>query len=138
MVNLTRDQLKRIFKKERRLRLPKNLEEINFSELNYFGWIDLTDYVMYTVAEYNGKVEGIKWDITRPDSTVGIRLEMCEICKQHRKTGEVVLISAKTRRKDKGVNYMSRGHYVCYDSTQCNQGMKNREGLEHLFSLILN
>ncbi|MBD3329701.1 hypothetical protein GF357_04375 [Candidatus Dojkabacteria bacterium] len=132
----SREDLKRIFKKVKKLRIPNGYEEVEFDGLKYYSWIDQTDNVLYTLAEIEGAVTGIRWDITKPGN-VGVRLEMCEICRKHKKTGEVALLSAKTKKRPKGINYRTRGHYACIDYISCNEAMEDSSGIRKLFDLII-
>lgn len=132
----SRDELKKLFKKVKKFRISPDYEEADFSYIKYYSWIDQTDNVMYTLFNYDGEMKGIRWDIVKPGN-VGIRLEMCEICQKHKKTGEVGLITAETKKKPKGIYYRTRGHYACLDYRKCNQDMKDTLGVRKLYDMIL-
>lgn len=136
MKKITRNQLKKIFKKVKHFRLPEDLEEREFDKLKFLGWVDQTDDVAYTVFEYKGKLEGIRWEITkltyRPVSPA-----FCEICKKHRRRDEIMLITSKPRKLDKGTDFQTKGNYVCFDLLRCSLEAKDTKGLEILYKQII-
>ena len=136
MEKLTRQQLKTIFKKVKRFRLPKELDDIDFSKLKFFGWTDQTDNVAYTVLDYKGRLEGIRWEITRL-THVPLSPAFCEVCRKHRSRSEIMLVSAPTKKLPKGVSYQTRGNYICYNLFRCAEEAKEITALENLYQGIL-
>jgi hypothetical protein len=136
MKPLTKQQLKTIFKKVKHFRPPKDLDEINFDQLTYLGWIDTTDMVAYTVYNYKGKPEGIRWQITQLTHKP-LHLAFCEICRQQRPRGHILFVSSKTRKLSKGINYRTRGNYICSNFDKCNHSIKDHQGIEKLFRMII-
>ncbi|KKP25053.1 MAG: hypothetical protein UR14_C0010G0012 [candidate division TM6 bacterium GW2011_GWE2_31_21] len=132
----SRDKIKRIFRKRKHLKIPKEFDSIDFSNLNYYSWYDPNDHGIYMLFEYNNVLDGIAWDTTF-FSQGDTRLGRCEICKKVVELRDIVLITAKTRFKRKGVIYIARGNYVCVHYKECNKEMKNGEGLEKLIQSIL-
>lgn len=135
---LTREQLKKLFKKVKKLRLPDNLEEVDFAPLNYYSWMDETDSVLYMVYNYKGVLTGIPWKANRLSLSNSATGGLCDICQKHRKLNQIVLGSAKTKNRPKGVDYRTRGKYMCIDYAECNNGMKNCDELDYLFSMIFD
>ena len=133
----TREQLKVIFKKAKHLRLPANLEEIDFSPLKYFGWLDETDRVYYMLYESSSELIGIRWEVLKLSNTT-MKLGMCDICLKHRPLSSIQFVSTKTRKLPKGVYYRTRGRYICSDCFECNKDMKDNKGIEDLVKSITN
>jgi FBP C-terminal treble-clef zinc-finger len=136
MKEVTRDQLKKLFKKVKHFRMPPNLEEINFNSLHYFGWYDESDDVAYLITELNNQLEGIRGEITRMPTRVSM-MHQCSICQKGREFDEVMLFTAHTKRLPKGVYYQVRGTYICNDYKTCNSDMKNSLQIEKFFNQIL-
>lgn len=62
----------------------------------------------------------------------------CEICKKQRARNEIALISAKTVKRRKGVDYRTRGTYICTDCITCNADLLDARNMEKLFYDILD
>lgn len=136
MIKITRENLKEIFKKVKKLRLPKDLESKDFDNLKYLGWIDGSDRVCYLVYEYKGKLEGLRLEFLR-SSFKPLQRGFCEFCHRHRKKDEILFVSAKTKKLPKGVYYRVRGTYICSDFEQCNKDLKDDELVRKFFYQIL-
>lgn len=136
MKTITRDQIKKIFKKIKHLRLDSDYDDVDFEKLKFYSWIDTSGNSKYFIYEFKGKIEGICFDITKM-TKAPLQLGFCEICKQHRPRSGIVLISSKTRKRPKNIDYRVRGNYVCIDSTQCNLDMQDNEGIDRLFGRII-
>lgn len=133
---INRTQLKKIFQKVKHLKLPPDLEEANFDELKYFGWIDRTNEVAYLLYELDGSLQGLRWKINKLNANA-MKMGFCDICKKHHKMDELVFIYARTKHLPKGIDYRSRGRYICTDSLRCNKDMKDEDGIRDLFLMIL-
>lgn len=136
MKKLSREEIKKIFKKVKHLRLASDFNDVNFDEIKYYSWIDETNKRFLMLREYKGDMMGIVWKIYRAKEAA-MKLGRCEICLKHRKNHEVIFVYTKTKHLPKGIEYRSRGNFVCSDYRKCNQDMKNEDGIEKLFDLIL-
>jgi hypothetical protein len=136
MRNITREEIKRIFKKVKHLRLPQKLEEINFSDLKYLGWVDESDDIAYLVSEYKGEISGLRCEITKTSNQRKIK-GLCSICNQQKELNEIMLITTKMKRVPKGVDYRVGGVYICTDFKDCNLHLKSSDEIEKFFYTIL-
>lgn len=135
MKKISRDELKALFKKVKHFRLPENIDKVIFDNLFYFSWIDETDKVLYTVAEINGEIKGIKWELMRFGAS-GVKLGLCDICHAHKPLGEILLVTAKTKHLPKGIDYRTRGFYICSDYIECNAEIDSMCKIKELFNKI--
>lgn len=135
MKQVTRNELKTLFKKVKHLRLPDDLESVNFEPLKYFSWVDGTNNDFFIVYHRKGALDGIRFEMTKIQNA-GVKLGFCSVCKKQRKLGEIMLVTAKTRFRPDGIDYRVRGNYVCTESELCNKDMQNEEGIEQLFASI--
>jgi hypothetical protein len=129
MKRVTRDELKKLFKKVKHLRLPPNLEAIEFENQHYLGWQDESDDVYYVVTEVNGELTGVRGEVNKMPIRKSM-MHQCSICHQGREFEEVMLFTVQTKRPPKGIEYQVKGVYICVDSEQCNKDMKNGEQIE--------
>jgi len=136
MDKIQRDQIKKLFHKVKKLRLPQDLENIDFSGLVYYSWLDQTDKVCYIIYNYKNQLQGLCLKYIRMPSGA-MKLGFCEFCKKHRKRNEMIHVYTKTKNIPKKVNYRSRGTYICADFNQCNLDLKNQEGIDNYFYQIL-
>ena len=136
MNTVTRDELKKLFKKVKHLRLPPDLEAVQFDKIHYFCWYDNSDDVAYLITEINGKLEGLRGEVTRMPVRASM-MNQCSICHQGREFQDVMLFCAKRKRLPKGVYYHVTGTYICCDYQVCNQDMKNSEQIDRFFGQIL-
>jgi hypothetical protein len=136
MVDITRAQLKVLFKKVKHLRLPENLETVSFEALHYYGWFDASDDVYYLLTEVDNQIIGLKGEINRMPTRLATK-HMCSICLREREFSEVMLFTAKNKRLPKGVDYRVTGVYICKDYVMCNAEMKDATQIQKFFRLIL-
>ena len=136
MKTVTRDELKKLFKKVKHLRLPSNLERINFEGLKYLGWIDESDDIAYLVTDYKSETTGLRCEITKTSNQRKIK-GLCSICNQQKELEEIMLVTTKMKRVPKGVDYRVGGVYICTDFMDCNNALKTSEEIERFFERIL-
>lgn len=136
METLTRDFLKTLFKKVKKLRLPENLETIDFSNLKYYSWEDRTDNVIYLVYNFKDSLRGIKCECLNLSNRP--ILGICSFCEKPVKNGDLSLITAKPNKLPKNIEYQTFGLYVCSDYLKCNEGMKSISKLNEYFAAIHN
>lgn len=135
MKQVSRDEVKKIFKKRKKLRIPPEFDNIDFENLYYYSWYDAVDRCIYMLFDYEDKVDGIVWE-TEFFSQGDIRKGQCEICQKTTELREMVLVTSKTKFRRKGVTYVVRGNYICSNHKSCNEKMNNKEGLYKLVKLI--
>lgn len=114
---ITASTLKNLFKKEKKLKLPK-LEEIDFQQICYFAWDDLGTHRRYIVIEQNEQLQAIKGTFTN-NTIKGI----CTICNRHTDVG---LFTTTTKGKVVGT-FTNHSKYICADSQKCNQHVTDIE-----------
>jgi hypothetical protein len=136
MKALSREQLKVIYKKVKHLRIPPWLEKVDFEKFTYISWIDQSDKRMFLLYEYKDSLAGLRLDCIRPPQTA-LRLGFCEFCKKHRKSGEVCFVATQTKRRPKGVEYQTRGTWICQDYNTCNAALKTTIEINDFFFRIL-
>jgi hypothetical protein len=124
MQTATRENLRKIFKKVKKLHLPKELESVPFSDVYYYSWPDESSQSLFLIYDYEGNQVGIKLSYLRTDSGP-LRLGFCEFCLKHRGQNEVIFVAAETKKRPKHVNYQVRGTWICSDYAQCNKDLKN-------------
>lgn len=131
----SRDQLKVIYKKVKHLRLPSELETIDYSQLFYYQWIDKSDDVCFVITEKDGEIIGLRGEINR--MPIRGMMHSCSICKKQREFHEIMLLTAKTKKLPKGVEYRVIGTYMCIDYVECNKDMKDGEQIVKFFEQVL-
>lgn len=133
---ISRDQLKELFSDVKHFRIAEDFEEVDFSQLYYYSFFDQSDFIFYTVYEFENELVGIRWNCSRP-SAKPLALGICDICKKHRKREEVVSVYTKTKFLPPGVNYRSRGFQICFDYKICNEELEDVERLNFVYLAIL-
>ncbi len=136
MQPLNREQLKKLFKKVKHLHLPKDLEGVNFDTLTYYSWLDQSEHTLFVVYTFKEVLSGLRLDVVRPPVDA-LRLGFCEFCHKHRRLADVLFVSAETKHRPKGVEYQSRGTWMCADYTKCNQSLSSDARIAEFFSRIL-
>ena len=136
MKQVTREQIRTLFKKVKHLRLPAQLEEVAFSDLTYFSWLDQSEMCLFVLFEYKNSLSGLRLEVVQPP--VGaLRLGFCEFCHKHRKQSDVFFVSCETKKRPKGIEYRSRGTWMCSKYEHCNKNMKNADRISEFFFRIL-
>lgn len=118
----TAEDLKKLFKKEKRLRIPP-LQSYDWKEVTYLSWKDGGTHRQYFVIEQEGKWKTLQ-GVTKVDTLKGV----CRICRQHTL---VNLFTATVRGKTEDT-FMSYSHYICEDPAVCNSNLDNAEQI-HTF-----
>lgn len=123
---ITASTLKSLFKKEKKLKLPK-LEEMDFQEICYLAWDDPGTHRKYVVMEQDEQLKAIKG--TFSNNTVrGI----CAICNRHSDVGQFT-----TSVKGQVVGtFTSYSNYICADSQTCNRHVTDIEKTKAFFNRI--
>ena len=130
MENITKDQLVKIFKKEKKLKIP-NLD-IKDKKLVYLGWIDEATKKLLITYNLNGKLLGMSCRLTesKPNSS-----NICTLCNHIGNSAEVGFVSPICKPKNQD-DYKSLGFYICLNSYECNERITSTEKLETLIKIV--
>jgi Elongation factor G-binding protein, N-terminal/FBP C-terminal treble-clef zinc-finger len=118
--------VKKLFPKVKKLKSP-GWDEIDLRHISYLGWNDYGQERKYIVAEYEGKLKGFKGTF-KNSSKKGI----CTICNTFSSIG-FYMSESKTSAKG---TFVKKGNYICQDSTECNQKLKDKEKLDDFIHRI--
>lgn len=130
MSNVTKNELVKVFKKEKKLKLP-NLD-IEDLKLVYLGWIDEATNKLLIVYNVDGKLLGMACRLTL-NSPKGANV--CTLCNHIGSENEVAFVSpiCKPRSED---DYKSLGFHICLNSAECNERITSTENLENLLKTV--
>lgn len=133
MPKVTSNQLKKLFRREKKLRLPKLSSD---NKNVYFGWVDETARRLYIAYFLQDKLVGMACRISSSNSS---NTRSCTLCNHVGKVHEVAFVSpiCKNKQGQKGA-YRSIGFNICLDSQGCNQRITNTEKLEKLLKNVNN
>jgi hypothetical protein len=123
-------QIKRIFKKEKKLTIP-DPANYDLRTMSYFGWRDIGTHSVYLVYPYMGELTGIRARYTEGNTS---KLNVCCLCNSAFKGTDVGLVVANT----KAATYQSVGNYMCLDSSACNQRITSVHAIEEFFQRALS
>ncbi len=134
MPNITNAQISRLFKKEKKLKLP-NLNAQDSKNV-YLGWIDKSTRKLFVTYNMNDKLIGMACRITNHVSNNSHR---CVLCNRIGGENEVAFVSpiCKTSNTAEGA-YRSIGFDMCLDSEKCNERIASIEMLEKLLKDVNN
>ncbi|MFJ8264107.1 FusB/FusC family EF-G-binding protein [Rummeliibacillus sp. NPDC094406] len=123
---VTVSNLKSLFKKEKKLKLP-NLESIDFQHICYLTWDDVSTHRKYVVLEQREKLKAIKGNI---DTKVikGI----CAVCNRH---SDVSLFTTKVKGQVTDT-FTKYSNYICTDSKNCNENISDLQRLNDFFERV--
>lgn len=134
MPNITNAQVSKLFKKEKKLKLP-NLNTQDSKNV-YLGWIDESTKKLFVAYNMNGKLIGMTCRFTNSSSN---NTHLCTLCNHVGRENEVVFVSAicKTANSGEGA-YKSIGFDICLDSEKCNERIVSIEKLEKILKDVNN
>ncbi|WP_299741210.1 FusB/FusC family EF-G-binding protein [uncultured Rossellomorea sp.] len=118
--------LKKLFPKVKKLKTP-DWANIDFRDLSYLGWNDYGQERKYIVAEYEGKLKGFKGTF-KSSSKKGI----CTICNSF---GSIGFYMSESKTSSQGT-FVKKGNYICQDSDECNEKLKDKEKLDDFIQRI--
>ena len=132
MPKITNAQISRLFKKEKKLKLP-NLT-VQDSKNVYLGWIDNSIRKLFVAYNIDGKLIGMACRISSSGSNNAHR---CLLCNHSASDNEVNFVSpiCKTTGQD---SYRSIGFDLCLDSKKCNERVVTTEKLEKILKDVNN
>lgn len=123
---VTASTLKNLFKKEKKLKLPK-LEDMDFQHICYLAWDDPGTHRKYIVIEQGEQLKAIKG--TFSNNTIrGI----CALCNRH---SDVGLLTTTVKGNIVGT-FTNHSNYICADSQSCNQHVTDIEKTQAFFERI--
>lgn len=123
---VTESNLSNLFKKEKRLKLPK-LHHIDFYRTVYLTWDDLGNHRKYIVLEQEGKLKGFKGTFD-----TNILKGVCNICRHH---SDVSLFTTSVKGKTPGT-FTKYSNYICTDSQRCNQNITSSQSVLNFLNHI--
>lgn len=134
MPNITDSQISKLFKKEKKLKLP-NLNEQNSKNV-YLGWFDDSTKKLFVAYNMDDKLIGMACRVTNHGSN---NTHMCTLCNRIGGENEVAFVSpiCKTPNAAKGA-YRSIGFDLCLDSEKCNDRIVSLEKLEKILKDVNN
>lgn len=134
MPNITKEQISRLFKKEKKLKLP-NLNAQDSKNV-YLGWIDESIRKLFVVYNMNGKLIGMACRIRNYGSN---HTHMCALCNHVGGENEVAVVSSICKIANSGEGaYRSIGFELCLDSEKCNERIVAIEKLEKILKNVNN
>ncbi|EKQ54484.1 MULTISPECIES: elongation factor G-binding protein [unclassified Clostridium] len=134
MPNITNAQLNKLFKKEKKLKLPSS--DAQDSKNVYLGWIDESIRKLFIAYNMNGSLIGMSCRITNHKSS---NTHICALCNRIGREDEVAFVSpiCKTDNTGEGA-YKSIGFDICLDSEKCNNRIVSIEKLERILKEVNN
>lgn len=119
---ITEQQLKKIFPKHKKLKLPEISDE-DYNHLTYLSWNDKNYNKKFVIYELEGKMVGIECKYS-PTS----KKNVCSICNS---VSKVVYFSTVTKNKKSNNSdyYRSIGNLICADSNECNHNITEADYL---------
>ncbi|MFI8688268.1 FusB/FusC family EF-G-binding protein [Rossellomorea sp. NPDC077527] len=118
--------VKKLFPKVKKLKTP-DWNQVDVKSVSYLGWNDHAQERKYIVAESNGKLKGFKGTF-KNSSKKGI----CTICHSF---GSIGFYMSESKKSAHGT-YVKKGNYICQDSDECNEKLKDKEKLEDFIERI--
>lgn len=134
MPNITNAQINRLFKKEKKFKLPPI--KARDSKNVYLGWIDESIRKLFVAYNMNGKLIGMACRITNNSSK---NTRICALCNHVSEKNDVAFVSpiCKTDNTGQGA-YRSIGFDLCLDSQKCNERIESIEKLEKILMDVNN
>jgi len=123
---VTASTLKSLFKKEKKLKLPK-LEDMDFQQICYLAWDDHGTHRKYVVIEQDEQLKAIKGIFSH-----NIIKGICAICNRH---SDVGLFTTSVKGQVVGT-FTNHSNYICADSQKCNQHVTDIEKTQAFFERI--
>lgn len=134
MPNITNAQISKLFKKEKKLKLPS--PDAQDSNNVYLGWVNESTGKLFVAYNMNGKLIGMTCKLENYSSN---NTHMCALCNHIDLENEVAFVSAicKTPNTGEGA-YKSTGFHICLDSKKCNERIVSIEKLEKILKDVNN
>ncbi|SFC40771.1 FusB/FusC family EF-G-binding protein [Clostridium uliginosum] len=134
MPNITNAQISKLFKKEKKLKLPS--PDAQDSNNVYLGWINESTGKLFVAYNMNGKFIGMTCKLENYSSN---NTHMCALCNHISLENEVAFVSAICKTPNTGeYAYKSTGFHICLDSKKCNERIVSIEKLEKILKDVNN
>lgn len=134
MPSITNAQINRLFKKEKKLKLPSLTAQD--SKNVYLGWIDESIRKLFVAYNMNGKLIGMACRITTSASN---NSHLCVLCNHVGRENEVAFVSPMCKTSNAGEGaYKSIGFDICLDSKKCNERIAAIDNLEKFLKDVNN
>ncbi|MEG1483567.1 FusB/FusC family EF-G-binding protein [Clostridium sp.] len=134
MPKVTNVQISKIFKKEKKLKLP-DIESQEAKNV-YLGWIDPSIRKLVIVYNMNGKLLGMACRI--PNSNYN-NTNVCALCNHIGPSNEIAFVSPVCKKNSANKDYYrSIGFHMCLDSAKCNERIVSLENLENILKDVNN
>lgn len=134
MPNITNTQLSKLFKKEKKLKLPS--PDAQDAKNVYLGWVDESTRKLFIAYNMNNKLIGMTCKIPNSSSN---NTHICALCNRIGKENEVAFVSAVCKTDNSGEGaYKSTGFDICLDSKKCNDRIVSTEKLERILKDVNN
>lgn len=123
---ITEQSIKKLFPKAKKLKIPA-IEEMDFKELSYLGWLDKGSNKKFLIVEHNDKLVGISGEFKNSN-----KKGICAICNRFEEIG-MFTSAVKGATQDA---FIKRGNYICQDSKKCNDNLITLDKLNEFVDLI--
>ncbi|MGL5577065.1 MAG: FusB/FusC family EF-G-binding protein [Sarcina sp.] len=134
MENITSAQINKVFKKEKKLKLPDLSNQD--SKLVYLGWIDPAIRKLLIIYNLDGKLFGMSCRLSTPTTS---NANVCTLCNHVGDQNEVAFVSPICKTSSKNLDaYKSLGFHICLDSSECNKRITSTDKLEDLIKKVNN
>lgn len=130
MPQITNAEIKKLFKKEKKLRLP-SLEQDTKNV--YLGWVDESIRKLFVVYNMNDQLLGMACRITQSYSN---NTHICTLCNHVGTCNDVAFVSPICKTGES--TYRSIGFSICLDSEKCNDRIVSVDKLENLLKNVNN
>lgn len=127
---ITNAEIKKLFKKEKKLRLP-SLEQDTKNV--YLGWVDESIRKLFVVYKMNDQLLGMACRITQSYSN---NTHICTLCNHVGTSNDVAFVSPICKTGEN--TYRSIGFSICLDSEKCNDRIVSVDKLENLLKNVNN
>lgn len=134
MPKVTSAQINKVFKKEKKLKLPDlNNED---SKTVYLGWIDSAIKKLLIIYNINDQLLGMACRLPETNTAT---TNVCTLCNHVGNQSEVAFVSPICKTSSSNLDaYKSLGFYVCLDSKKCNERITSTKKLEELLREVNN
>ncbi|WP_214754490.1 FusB/FusC family EF-G-binding protein [Exiguobacterium sp. s16] len=115
-------QVKKMFPKQKKLRLP-DVTELPMNRTSYLSWNDLRSNRKYILCEKDHQLIGIECK-----ASANTKRNICAFCNQLAEVSYCVTVTKAKQAKNPDY-YKAIGTYICTDSASCNENMTNLDAL---------
>ena len=134
MSQVTHGQLNKLFKKEKKLKLPDL--DIQKSKIVYLGWIDESINKLFVAYIMDHKLVGMSCRLPNYSSN---NTHRCSLCNSIGDESEIAFVSPICKTATGGKDgYKSIGFNICLDSHKCNERIESVEKLEKILKDVNN